>query len=110
VQIAQLWRYIWYANHFTGRALLTARPQDRPPHDGSVQQLILAQLAEARTLGDITAALNAIGTEGRWDRDRAHSWISQLRRRQLVRAVTFIHAQTKRGLRRVALYQRIESA
>jgi hypothetical protein len=86
------------------------RPQDRPPHDGSVQRLVIAQLNEARTLGDITAALNMAGTEGLWDRDRAKSWISQLRRRQLVRAVTFIRAQTKRGIRRVAVYQRVNTS
>jgi len=105
-----VWRYIWYGQKEEGWAVLTARPMDRPPHDGSVQRLILTHLAEARTLGDITAALNLDGTEGPWDRDRAHSWLSQLRKRQLARVVTYVTQQTKRGVRKVAVYQRTESA
>jgi hypothetical protein len=65
------------------------RDQDRPPYDGSVQRAILMQLNEARTIGDISAALN-------WDAARVGRWMHHLRKVNKVKQLGRVWTERKR--------------
>jgi hypothetical protein len=73
------------------------RDQDRPPYDGSVQRAILAQLNEARTIGDVSAALQ-------WDYERVCRWVHHLRKVQKIKALGRIWTSSKRV---AVVYQRV---
>jgi hypothetical protein len=74
--------------------------------DGSVSRQLLLALNEAHTVGEVAAAMTAVGTFGAWDRKRAHTWIKVLRKCGKIKQLGRIWTERRRL---AGVYQRVSS-